>query len=293
VVAVDLRGCGDSDKLAFRYQYTTDILVEDVASLIRALERESAYVACCGLSGQVGWSLAYKYPDMVKKLVLFHAPHPYVIRQHFHSSLMHYIKGWYYLFVRLPFLPELAASLNDGALIDSLLKPLIREKAVTKDEIEAYKFNFTTYSEWSGALQHMRQISLAPVWEDEAPPRVLSTPTLLIMGDPDALTPIDLAYRSAEYVERITIKPLSGPPRLVHQSKPTQVNRVVLEFLREMPWKPLTPATSSLMGRVMGAGMFAVNKTTDVWQMSQNVGILGMAKASLDIAEAKLGFDQL
>nr|XP_045601510.1 epoxide hydrolase 4-like isoform X1 [Procambarus clarkii] len=304
VVAVDMRGCGDSDTPHLRTHYTTSLLADDIASLIRILGRKSAHLVCAGVGGQVGWYMCYNYPQLVSKMVLIHSPHPYVIRQHVNSLWMNYYKAWYLLFVRLPLLPEIAASVNDVCLVDQLLGPLVRTKAITEDEVEAYKFTFSRRKDWTGSMHHLRQLDLTRLRDDEPLPDVITKPTLLIMGDADPLLPLDTAYRSAEYVERITIKPVPGSGYLSHVSRAPQVNEVVTEFLRELPWRPLSPLepaakSSSLVGRVMGASFAAVtstvNKTSGALEMTRSLpgGLMSVAQASFKVAESKLGLDNI
>lgn len=291
VVAVDLRGCGDSDGPRLRTKYTTPHLAEDIAHLIRALGSRTAHLVCAGLGGLVGWYMCYHYPHLVSKMVLIHSPHPYVIRQHFHSLWMNYYKAWYLFFVRLPVLPEVVAHLDDVCMVDSLLAPLVKNKAITDEEVEAYKFNFSRREDWTGPLHHLRQLDLRGVRETEPLPDVVTKPTLLFMGDADPLLPLDTAYRSA------------GLGYLAHVSRALQVNQVIGEFLRELPWRPLSPlksttsAPSSLVGRVMGASLAAVsstvNKTTEALEMTRSLpgGFMTAAQASLKVAESKLGLD--
>nr|XP_053639161.1 epoxide hydrolase 4-like isoform X2 [Cherax quadricarinatus] len=283
VVAVDMRGCGDSDTPRLRTHYTTPLLAEDVASLIRILGRKSAHLVCAGVGGQVGWYMCYHYPQLVTKMVLIHAPHPYVIRQQVNSLWMNYYKAWYMLFVRLPLLPEVAAHVNDTYLVDKFFSDLVRSKAITEDEVEAYKFTFSRREDWTGTLHHIRQLDLRGIGDKEPLPDVITKPTLLIMGDSDPFLPLDTAYRSAEYVERITIRPMPGLGYLTHVSRAPQVNQVVGEFLRELPWRPLSPlepakTTSSFMDRVMGASLAAVTST-----VNKTTGLMGAAQATFKV----------
>ncbi|KAG7159449.1 Epoxide hydrolase 4-like 1 [Homarus americanus] len=251
VVAVDMRGCGDSDTPRLRTQYTTALLADDVAHLIRLLGQTSAHLMCAGVGGQVGWHMCYHYPQLVSKMVLIHCPHPYVIRHMVNTLWMNYYKSWYLWFVRLPFLPEMAAQVNDVGLVDRLFSSLVKNKTITEEELEAYKFTFSR----------------------------------------------------REYVERITIKPIPGGVYLSHLSHASQVNQMVGEFLREMPWRPLspleTPQSSSLVGRVMGASLAAVtstvSKTSGALDMTKSLpgGFMNMAQASFKVAESKLGLENL
>ncbi|KAK7083719.1 hypothetical protein SK128_020834 [Halocaridina rubra] len=302
VVALDLRGCGDSEGPYFRTQYTTAELASDVAELIRLLVAKPAHLVCAGAGGQVGWHMAYHYPHLISKLVLIHSPHPYIIRHHFHQAWSHYLKAWYLIFLKLPLLPEVAAHANDSGVIDKYLKKLVKTKAVDEEDVEAYKFAFSRKEDWTGTFHILRSLDLKPLDSTEPLPDVITKPTLLIMGDEDTLMPLETAYRSAEYVERITIKPVQGPGYLCHVSDAQQVNTILGNFLRELPWKPLSPlepskSSSTLVGRVMGASLTAVsttvNKTTGAFEMTKSIpgGLYGIAQATIKAAESKLGLE--
>lgn len=303
VVAVDLRGCGDSEGPFLRTQYGTAELANDVAQLIRLLDCKSAHLVCAGIGGQVGWYMAYHYPHLVSKLVLIHAPHPFIIRQQFNLAWSHYLKAWYLFFLKLPLLPEVVARVNDIGLVDRILKPLVKGNVLGEDEIEAYKFTFSRREDWTGPLHVLRMLDLSPLNEYETTPDVITKPTLLIMGETDPFLPVEAAYRSAEFVERITIKPAPGSGYLVHVSRARHVNDIISNFLRELPWKPLSPlepakVSSSLVGRVMGASLAVVsttvNRTSGALEMTRAIipgGFFGIAQASIKAAESKLGFE--
>lgn len=302
VIAVDLRGCGDSDVPRWRSKYGTSVVAEDIINLIRILGRKNAHLLCAGIGGQIGWHLAYHYPEFVSKMVLIHSPHPYVIRQQVRSSWASYLRIWYLFFLRLPILPEIAAHVNDSALIDKMFQPLLKNKSVTEEEIEAYKFIFSRREDWIGPLHHLRQISVSRISTSEALPGVITKPTLLVMGDDDSLLPLDTAYKSAEYVERISIKPLPGTGYSAHVSHAASLNQIIGEFLREMPWRPLSllePSQPSLVGRVMGAGLAVMsntyNRTTEALEMTRALqgGLYEVAQASLKVAESSLGLGDM
>ena len=77
-VAVDLRGCGASDKPPRGYDGYT--LAADVAGLIRALGERSAVVVGSGYGGLVAWATAAFHPRLVRRLVIVGAAHPLRMR---------------------------------------------------------------------------------------------------------------------------------------------------------------------------------------------------------------------
>ncbi|XP_037775166.1 epoxide hydrolase 4-like [Penaeus monodon] len=302
VIAVDLRGCGDSDTPSLRTKYSPSIVAEDIVHLIRILGRKNAHLLCAGTGGQIGWHLAYHCPELVSKMVLIHSPHPYVIRQQVRSSWTNYLRIWYMFFLRLPVLPEIVAQANDSGLIDKMFQPLLKNKSVTEEEIEAYKFIFSRREDWIGPLHHLRQLNVNRVSNIEAQPGVITKPTLLVMGDSDPVLPLDTAYKSAEYVERISIKPLPGTGYSAHVSHAASLNQMIGEFLREMPWRPLSllePSQPSLVGRVMGASLAVMSntysRTTEALERTRALqgGLYGMAQDSLKAAGSSLGLGDM
>jgi pimeloyl-ACP methyl ester carboxylesterase len=77
-VAVDLRGCGASDKPPRGYDGYT--LAADVAGLIRALGQRSAVVVGSGYGGLIAWTTAAFHPKLVRRLVIVGAAHPLRMR---------------------------------------------------------------------------------------------------------------------------------------------------------------------------------------------------------------------
>ena len=78
-ISVDLRGTGDSDKLAGRW--STEMFADDVAALMQAIGVESAHVSGLSLGAATGMWLAAKYPARVKSLSLhsgWHQSDPYL-----------------------------------------------------------------------------------------------------------------------------------------------------------------------------------------------------------------------
>ena len=70
-ITVDLRGAGLTDKP--EGVYTTELLADDVAALMRAIGVERAHVSGLSLGAAVGMWLAAKHPERVKTLSLHSA----------------------------------------------------------------------------------------------------------------------------------------------------------------------------------------------------------------------------
>ena len=76
VVAIDQRGYNLSDAPAGVENYDMQLLVGDVAAVIRHLGAEKAIIVGHDWGGVVAWNLAFHVPQMVDKLVILNLPHP-------------------------------------------------------------------------------------------------------------------------------------------------------------------------------------------------------------------------
>jgi pimeloyl-ACP methyl ester carboxylesterase len=77
-VAVDLRGFNRSSKPKDVEAYRPRKIVEDLKHLIAQLEYREARVVGHDWGGAIAWNLAIFAPDLVGKLVILNAPHPYL-----------------------------------------------------------------------------------------------------------------------------------------------------------------------------------------------------------------------
>ncbi len=76
VVAIDQRGYNLSDAPAGVENYDMQLLVGDVAAVIRHLGAKKAIIVGHDWGGVVAWNLAFHVPQMVDKLVILNLPHP-------------------------------------------------------------------------------------------------------------------------------------------------------------------------------------------------------------------------
>ncbi|MGW0004765.1 alpha/beta fold hydrolase [Nocardia grenadensis] len=114
VVAVDLRGYGDSDKPPRGYDGWT--LAGDIAGLIRALGHTGATLVGHADGGLVCWATAVLHPRLVRSIAVVSSPHPAALK----SSVLRdssQRRAWLPDFLRdqLPRYPEHRLTRDDGA----------------------------------------------------------------------------------------------------------------------------------------------------------------------------------
>jgi pimeloyl-ACP methyl ester carboxylesterase len=104
VVAVDLRGYGDSDKPPRGYDLWT--LSGDVAGLVRALGERQADLVGQDWGGILGWCTAALHPRVVRSVTALAAPHPLAMFQALMRDPAQRAASSYMAAFQAPWLPE-------------------------------------------------------------------------------------------------------------------------------------------------------------------------------------------
>lgn len=78
VIALDLKGFGDSDKPLSRRFYKLEILLEELTIFISSLGASRCAVVGHDLGAMLGWYLIHLNPDLISKFVAISCAHPNV-----------------------------------------------------------------------------------------------------------------------------------------------------------------------------------------------------------------------
>ncbi|KAL2090350.1 hypothetical protein ACEWY4_015038 [Coilia grayii] len=113
VVAVDMRGYGDSDQPLSPESYRLDYLVTDVKDIVEYLGYNRCLLVGHDWGGIIAWLFAIHYPEMVVKLIVLNSPHPSVLADYALRHPSQLLKSSHFFFFQLPRLPELMLSIND------------------------------------------------------------------------------------------------------------------------------------------------------------------------------------
>jgi pimeloyl-ACP methyl ester carboxylesterase len=217
VVAPDLRGYNDTERTG---PYDLDTLSGDIANLVRHLGQSRATIVGHDWGGAIAWYLAARRPEVCDRAVVLNAPHPLVFAKVIRSSYRQLRRSWYmFFFLRL--LKDdarilkriyLANSVDRSPFSDEVLRPF--RQAIMKPGAA------------TAALGYYRARSI---------PRmpIIDQPTLLIWGKDDpALSYDDLVPPTLFWVRDLWIEPIERCGHFVHEERPEDVNRTLLEFLQ-------------------------------------------------------------
>jgi epoxide hydrolase 4 len=79
-IAPDQRGYGKSDRPLDSNAYAIDQLADDIALLIQRLGLIRAHIVAHDWGGLVAWHFASRHPNLLDRLVIFNAPHPFCLQ---------------------------------------------------------------------------------------------------------------------------------------------------------------------------------------------------------------------
>jgi pimeloyl-ACP methyl ester carboxylesterase len=236
VVAPDMRGYNRSEKPDGVDAYHIDELVNDVAGLVHAFDRESAHIVGHDWGGLVAWQTAIDRPAVVDRLAVLNAPHPTKYEQTLRSNPAQLAKSWYVGFFQLPGLPEFSLSALNFEAVERMLRDgTVRADAFSETDIARYKQAFSQPGARTAALNYYRalarrnaKLTVTGGGVGDLPVRV---PTLLIWGERDAALDVSLTEGLQQWVPDIRVERLPDASHWVQFDAPERVNDLLLDYL--------------------------------------------------------------
>jgi len=210
VVAYDRRGFGRSSKPAFGYDF--DTLAADLHSLITTLELRDVALAGFGLGGADIARYFSQYGSKGVRSATFISGIAPVFDA---DRVQHEIDADRYAFSRRFIVSVYAAGQSHERSVSNEL--LERDAAIAA---EASPF----------ALH-----DAAVAWREDfrSDLDLIDTPTLIVHGDSDRITPLDvMARRTLTHIHNATLTVIEGAPHGLFWTHASSVNRAMLEFLR-------------------------------------------------------------
>ncbi|KAL3279399.1 hypothetical protein HHI36_016909 [Cryptolaemus montrouzieri] len=259
VVALDLKGFGDSDKPEWRSSYRIEIILEELKQLLSTLGVNSCILVGHDLGALIGWYFVYQYPSMVDKFFAVSCPHPNIYGN---ISANQWLNC-----VQLPYLPEIDALKHDVRIISEYHKKL------PENYLEAYKYSFSRKEDWTGPINYYRNLPFSKISEKSDQP--MDVHTILMTGSQDTTATLESLVKSTDYCDRVHVKIVESAGHFPHQENPESFNEILMKFLKRKKNSDKSPS-KRLMDRMFGAVSSTVkygNSVLDSVQKRSNVSI--------------------
>jgi epoxide hydrolase 4 len=177
----------------------------------------------------VGWFLAMRHPQVIRKLVVLNAAHPGAyIRELWKGKQL--LKSWYVFLFQIPGLAEWTIKANGYR---GIVKQF-REAGFSDEEIAKYREAWNQPGAMTGGLNYYRAIFRRFVVGSLK--RIITpiqTPTLLIWGENDPFAVKAVTEGLEQWVNPLRIERLSGVGHWVQNEAADRVNELLVSFLKE------------------------------------------------------------
>lgn len=231
VWAPDLRGYNLSERPRQRSAYHLRHLVEDLVAVVRAAGPSPAHVVGHDWGGVIAWTFAGMHPHLLGKLVILNAPHVRIYLEKVRRPPQMF-RSWYVLFFQLPRIPEWALAFRNFRAVRKIFGDLAKPGAFSSEEIESNIAALSQPGALTAALNYYRANFRADALSLASRSRVEGE-TLVIWGERDAALGIELLDGLDRVAPRARVHRIPGAGHWVQQEAPEEVNRALLDFLKE------------------------------------------------------------
>ncbi|XP_034091498.1 epoxide hydrolase 4 [Gymnodraco acuticeps] len=229
VVAVDMRGYGESDLPLSSDSYSFDSLVTDVKDIVEYL----GYNRCCLVGhdwgGTIAWLFAIQYPEMVTKLIVLNSPHPSVFTDYALRHPSQLLKSSHFFFYQLPRFPELMFSINDFKVVCCVGLSTFKVKVVCASILCVLCVHAHAFICIVVCCMISHVLSSLPLSQNH-----VRSPVLLLWGERDAFFEQEMAEACRLYIRNhFRLNIISGASHWLQQDQPDIVNTLIWTFLKE------------------------------------------------------------
>lgn len=227
VVAVDTRGCGESDKPPRISDYRVEKVAGDLRTLIKALGCKNCIFVGHDWGGIVGWYFAHQFPEMTQRLIILNAPHPTIFYDTLMTSWQQRMKSLYLFFFQIPWLPEVFMKWNDYAFLNRPVKGEDGKPFFTSEEIDGLKYSMSRPGTRTASLNYYRA-NIGKLHQH----CVIDRPTLVIWGMKDRFLGPSLLDGMEKFVRDLKVAKIEDAGHWVHQNRTLKVNQLILQYLQ-------------------------------------------------------------
>ncbi|WP_231929497.1 alpha/beta fold hydrolase [Gillisia sp. Hel1_33_143] len=227
VIAIDLRGMGDSDKP--KEGYTKKNMAGDIKELVVALGYDRSHIVGHDIGANVAYSFAVNHPDRINKLILLDTPPP---DENMYKLPMLPVGlpvyPWWVAFNQLNNLPSQLLEGRFELLLNHLLDQLLINKdAITDFDRSVYNHHYNNRENIS-ASNAWYQTFGEDIAEQKTYPKI-KNPT---KGIASSTTLGILENFLSQNVINYEIMEIEGCGHFLPEEKPEQIAKAISDFLK-------------------------------------------------------------
>ncbi|HZW14382.1 MAG TPA: alpha/beta hydrolase [Noviherbaspirillum sp.] len=240
-VAPDLRGFNLSDMPADVSAYKAKYIVEDLRLLAAHLGYEKFVMVAHDWGGAVAWNFAITLPQLLHKLIIVNAPHPYLFMKALATDPAQKSASEYMNWLRAEG-SEKALAKDNFALLEGLLNGMGKSPTPWFTEEVRAKYHACWSRGLTGGVNYYRASPLHPPTEDHPGPLKLAlnpedfrvkVPTRVIWGEQDIALPKSLVDGLGDFIDDLKLERIPEGTHWVIHEQPQRVNRLIRAFLAE------------------------------------------------------------
>ncbi|TFV98677.1 alpha/beta hydrolase [Oxalobacteraceae bacterium OM1] len=239
-VAPDLRGFNLSGMPANLADYKAKHIVDDLRLLAAHLGYDKFVLVAHDWGGAIAWNFAIALPQLLHKLIIVNAPHPYLFMQALADDPEQQKASGYMNWLRAEGSEEALAK-DDFALLEKLLNGMGQSPTPWFTPEVRAKYHACWVRGLTGGVNYYRASPLHPPTDSNAGPLKLQlnpadfrvkVPTRVVWGEADIALPKSLLNGLDDFIDDLKIERIpEGSHWIVHE-QPERVNRLIRGFLQ-------------------------------------------------------------
>lgn len=239
-VAPDLRGFNLSDMPADVSAYKAKYIVDDLRLLAAHLGYDKFVLVAHDWGGAVAWNFAIALPQLLHKLIIVNAPHPYLFMQALANDPAQRAASAYMNWLRAPGSEQELAK-DNYARLEGLLNGMGQSPTPWfTDEVRA-RYHACWSRGLTGGVNYYRASPLHPREADAGTLNLqlnpsdfrVRVPTRVIWGESDIALPKSLLNGLEDFVDDLKVERIPEGSHWVIHEQPQRINRLIRGFLAE------------------------------------------------------------
>lgn len=220
LIAIDLLGCGASDKPR-GVDYSIKAQSRIIKKILDALDIKQAHLVAHDIGGGIGQIMTIDYPEVVQSLVLIN------------SVAYDYWPVQPITSMRIPLLRQIAmAALDLGAFKTLVKRGLFHKERVTKELMQLFLQPLQSLEGRQGFLQLAKCINNKLLLEISEELRALRLPVMIIRGDADSYLTANICKRLHDDIPGSRLERIPTGGHFIQEDEPEMLVSLIKDFIK-------------------------------------------------------------